>query len=73
MNIVVADDHAMTRSGVATALYVMFPTAAIIECVNGEEVLDVAKAVHALLGASRVAGAGLGDRRQTACEHAAGR
>ena len=43
MNIVVADDHAMTRSGVVTALYVMFPAATIIECVDAVEVLAAAK------------------------------
>lgn len=43
MNIVIADDHAMTRSGVSAALSEMFPTARIIECTDAPALLDVAK------------------------------
>jgi len=43
MRIVIADDHAMTRSGVIAALSEMFPDAKIIECVDAPSVLAAAK------------------------------
>jgi len=43
MRIVIADDHAMTRSGVIAALSEMFPDAKIIECVDAPSVLTAAK------------------------------
>jgi len=43
MRIVIADDHAMTRSGVIAALSEMFPDASIIECVDAPSVLRAAK------------------------------
>lgn len=44
MKIVIADDHAMTRSGVMAALSEMFPAAKIIECEDANSVLAAAKA-----------------------------
>lgn len=43
MKIVIADDHAMTRSGVVAALAEMFPSAHIFECCDANSVLVAAK------------------------------
>lgn len=43
MRIVIADDHAMTRSGVIAALLEMFPVAHIVECCDASSVLVAAK------------------------------
>ncbi len=43
MRIVIADDHAMTRSGVIAALSEMFPIAHIVECSDANTVLAAAK------------------------------
>ncbi|WP_339671223.1 response regulator transcription factor [Dasania marina] len=43
MKIVIADDHAITRTGVIAALLEMFPNAHIIECCNAGSVLTAAK------------------------------
>ena len=43
MRIIIADDHAMTRSGVVAALSEMFPVAHIVECCDANTVLVAAK------------------------------
>jgi len=43
MRIVIADDHAMTRSGVVAALLEMFPAADIVECSDKHTLLAAAK------------------------------
>jgi len=43
MKIVIADDHAMTRTGVIASLSEMFPSADIIECGDASSVLASAK------------------------------
>ncbi|MFT5692700.1 MAG: DNA-binding NarL/FixJ family response regulator [Oceanicoccus sp.] len=43
MKIVIADDHAMTRSGVVAALSEMFPAARIVECCDASSVLVALK------------------------------
>ena len=43
MKIVIADDHAMTRTGVMAALSEMFPDASIIECCDAASVLVAAQ------------------------------
>ena len=43
MKIVIADDHAMTRSGIIAALSEMFPNAEILECTDAISVLSIAK------------------------------
>jgi len=43
MKIIIADDHAMTRSGVVAALLEMFPVANIVECNDRNTLLAAAK------------------------------
>ena len=43
MKIIIADDHAMTRTGVMASLAKIFPTADIIECIDASSVLAAAK------------------------------
>jgi DNA-binding NarL/FixJ family response regulator len=43
MRIIIADDHAMTRSGVIAALSEMFPDAVIVECCDNSSVLAAAR------------------------------
>lgn len=43
LNIVIADDHAITRKGIMTSLSEMFPGAQIIECPDASHVLDAIK------------------------------
>jgi DNA-binding NarL/FixJ family response regulator len=43
MKIIIADDHAMTRVGVSSAIAEMFPAAKIIECIDAASVLIAAK------------------------------
>lgn len=43
LNIVIADDHAITRKGIMTSLLEMFPGARIIECGDASHVLSAIK------------------------------